>query len=75
MDRNREKHGQVFSEHTGEVSIYTQEYRTLDPTEPFDAHEWESEIVIHCLEERQLEMIRVVGPDGNTYRLNRGEGS
>lgn len=78
MDRNRESHGLIFSEQTGEISVYTQEYRNplVDVTEATEENPaWEPEIVLHCLEMRQLGMIRVVGPDGNTYRLDLGEKS
>lgn len=56
---NSQHQGYVSSEETGEFSLRTQ---------LFDG---EPELVIYLLEDRQLDMIRVVTPDGNTWRVTR----
>lgn len=69
-DRNRERHGHFYSEVTGQVSLVTQECTYHGgPYEDDDEEVWEPEILLVLTERRQLNMVRVLAPNGRTYEL------
>lgn len=64
-DRNRQHHGHFYSDQTGDFSVVTEEFSWGD------TDDWKPEITIFLGDMEQLDMIRVVGSNGVTYRLDK----